>query len=48
VVCDGGCVRGACATREDGEDVDLGSLPLAAEGVSNKSVFFTDKSRGVK
>jgi hypothetical protein len=39
---DGGCLGGACVTRDDGADVDFFTLPVAVEGVDHSGVFFTN------
>jgi hypothetical protein len=37
----------AGATHDDGEDVNLDALPMVAEGVGKRDVFFSDELRGV-
>jgi hypothetical protein len=37
--CDGGCVWCTRAAHDDGEDVDLGILPVVADGIREGCVF---------
>jgi hypothetical protein len=37
--CDGGCVWCTRAAHDDGEDVDLGTWPLVADGMCEGCVF---------
>jgi hypothetical protein len=37
--CDGGCVRCTRAAHDDGEDVDLGTWPVVADGICEGRVF---------
>jgi hypothetical protein len=44
----GGCVGGAGATRDDGEDVSLSVILVVAESVGQRGVFVADKLCGVR
>jgi hypothetical protein len=45
---DSGCMRGACAVHDDGDDVDFGTWQLSSEGVCELGVFITNKLCGVR
>jgi hypothetical protein len=41
--CDGGCMRCTRAAHDDGEDVDLGTSPVVADGICEGCVFCSNQ-----